>query len=156
MNLRATSLVLALLVGLAACSKDKEQCHALALAVLEADNAYTELSATAARGNRAGFEKASKEFDAAVAKIGAVEITGKSLAAEGNASTKANYLKAAPKIVPAYRHLLEAVEKNPKLGQKHAGGVAFLLSTDDVPQDVQDADSQVKVAGGVTRSTKCE
>ena len=149
-------LVLATLVAFTGCSKDKEQCHALALAVTEADNAYADLSAAAARGKRAEFEKASKEFEAAVAKVGALEITGESLRAQSNTSTKKRYVSAAPKIVPAYSHLLEAVEKNPKLGEKHQGGVAFLLSTDDVPEDVKEADETVKVTGKVTRSVKCD
>ncbi|HNN95045.1 MAG TPA: hypothetical protein PKI03_22365 [Pseudomonadota bacterium] len=143
------------LVALSACSKTKEQCHALTLAVTEADNAYVELSAAAGRGQRAPFDKASKDFESALTKVSALEFSGSGPRESGYARTKQRYLEAAPKIVPAYQHLLEAVEKNPGLGQKHQGGVAFLRSTDDVPKDVEQADSTIKVVGSNTRKLDC-
>lgn len=148
--------VAASLLPLVGCSKEKEQCHALVLAVTEADNAYTDLSAAAARGKRPEFERASKEFEAAVGKIGAVAVNAGSMRGEELSSTKGRYLQAAPKIVPAYRHLLEAVEKDPKLGEKFSGGVPPLSAAGDVSTDVTEADNEVTVLGRVTRQMKCE
>jgi hypothetical protein len=146
----------ALVLVLSGCSHDKEQCHTLSLAILEADGAYQGLSSAAAHGNRAKFESSSKEFEAALQKVRDVEVTGDSLKASTNKATKRRYLEHGPKIVAAYRHLLEAVEKNPKLGEKHSGGVALLTSTDDVPEETQEADREVRIAGSMARTRKCE
>jgi hypothetical protein len=138
------------------CSQGEEQCRALVLAMTEADGGYVELSRAAARGNRPKFEQATRDFDAALAKLSAVELSGSGLRAEERAFQRKRYLDNAPKVVPAYRRLLEAVEKNPDLGKKHMDGVAYLGSLDDLPKEVEDADRELEVAGRLTRDTKCE
>lgn len=154
--MRLLPLLLALCLLVSGCSRDKEKCHALVLAAIETDNAYREVKFEAATGNRAKFEQASEEFDAAVVKLKAVDVSGDGLRATARRAEWKTYVDNTPKIVPAYRRLLEAVEKNPNLGKKHAEGVAFLGSLDDLPKDFEDADLHVNTSGRVLRDLTCD
>ena len=105
---------------------------------------------------RPKFELATTEFDTALAKLSALELSGSGHRAEERAFQRKRYLENAPKVLPAYRRLLEAVEKDPDLGKKHMDGVAYLGSLEELPKDVQEADLELEVAGRLTRDAKCE
>lgn len=141
--------------SLTGCSKDKEQCQQVALAVIDADNAYHDLKNAAGHGDRAAFEKARKALEAATAKLSAIEVTGSSLEAESTQATKKNYAAGVAKVVPAYEKLLEAVEKTPDLGKKYSGGVAPLSAVPE-GKSVADDDSELSAEGSSIRSRKCQ
>jgi hypothetical protein len=154
MSNRSRALVLAFglaCLGLAptGCSKakEKEQCEQVVSAMLAAHEAYGSAQAAAERGNRANFESERKRFDEQLKALEAVKLDeGDSLLSGTNHSTKQRYPEAAKKAMEGWEKLMGEVEKDPKLGQKYAGGIP--------PIGADYADSH-STASAIAKSSSC-
>lgn len=144
-------LAFSLLIVLAGCSKDKEQCQAVALAAGDLDNSFAELRSAAEVGNQASFAVARGQLTAALGKLAALEVSGSSLMAGGLRASKEEIAEKLPPAIDGYAKLLAAVKQNPNLGQAYSGGRPP-LSAAGVSLDV----SGVLAALASTRKYPCK
>jgi len=144
-------LAFSLLLVLAGCSKDKEQCQAIALAAGDLDNSFAELRSAAEVGNQASFDAARGQLTAGLGKLAGVEVSGSSLMAEGLRGAKKEISEQLPPAIDGYAKLLAAVKQNPNLGQAYSGGRPP-LSAAGVSLDV----SGVRAALESTRKSSCK
>lgn len=155
MNSKQIVSVIALCSTLVACSKDKEQCHAVALVAIEVTQSGSELRSAAEVGNREGFDKARAQLEAALAKLQKTEVSGKSLKAEVTASTRTRLIELAPIAVQGYEKLLIAVATEPQLGGRYAGGRPP-LSAANVGKEVEQSISTFHAATGAAAKRSCD
>lgn len=135
----------AVLLLSSACSKDKEQCHAIQLATIETYNTYQDLATAAGAGNRADFEKYRSEVSAALGRLEALPVDGDSRKANHARSTKRDLSTHVPTAVAGYEKLLAMVEQDPKLSG--AGGKRPSLH--QVGQEAVESESKLQVTAKV-------
>ncbi|MBS2027642.1 MAG: hypothetical protein JST54_07050 [Deltaproteobacteria bacterium] len=143
-------LAFSLLLVLAGCSKDKEQCQAMALAAADLDNGLSELRSAAEVGNQAGFDAAKGQLTAGMGKLATLEVSGSSPSAETLRGAKKELAEELPQAIDGYQKLLAAVEKKPNLGQAYSGGRPP-LSAAGVSLDV----SGLRATLATTRTITC-
>lgn len=116
-----TGLLMLATVG---CSKDKDDCRAVASAIFTAHGAFQDLKSAAQHGDRPKFEKAKQDLDHATAALASLQLhDGSSLQAKVNRAHRDHYVQSIAGAEKGYGELLAAVEKDPKLGEKYSGGV---------------------------------